>query len=211
MMYNVERGAARTVRYTGTARYGTVRRERYSGTRAGTNTEGYGRAGPVRTLIPYARHITPTYDTDTYDERYTSHYLLLTIQFSNSQVVHDRDRSTVDARTRGRSYVKHRSVLREERKIDVTTRNTFNGTEMTAAHLRPRSFLRVPPYLGLVPIRSMISGIQLAKIAWTPTTKQGMYRGRQGAGRRGAAAAAGGRGRGAARALAVCVAGLCRS
>jgi hypothetical protein len=34
-------------------------------------------------------------------------------------------------------------------------------------HLLPRSFLRVPPYLGLVPIRSIISGIQLAKMAYT--------------------------------------------
>lgn len=35
------------------------------------------------------------------------------------------------------------------------------------SHLLPRSFLRVPPYLGLVPIRSIISGIQLAKMAYT--------------------------------------------
>lgn len=33
-------------------------------------------------------------------------------------------------------------------------------------HLRPRSFFKVPPYFGLVPIKSMISGIQLAKIAY---------------------------------------------
>ncbi len=33
-------------------------------------------------------------------------------------------------------------------------------------YLRPRSFLSVPPYLGRVPIRSMISGMQEAKMAW---------------------------------------------
>lgn len=34
------------------------------------------------------------------------------------------------------------------------------------SHLRPFSFFNVPPYLGLVPIKSIISGIQLANIAW---------------------------------------------
>lgn len=37
------------------------------------------------------------------------------------------------------------------------------------SHLLPRSFFKVPPYLGLVPIRSIISGIQLAKMAYTRT------------------------------------------
>lgn len=35
------------------------------------------------------------------------------------------------------------------------------------SHLRPRSFFSVPPYLGLVPIKSIISGIQLANIAFS--------------------------------------------
>lgn len=35
------------------------------------------------------------------------------------------------------------------------------------SHLRPRSFFKVPPYLFRVPIRSIISGIQLANMAYT--------------------------------------------
>lgn len=37
--------------------------------------------------------------------------------------------------------------------------------EIQFPHLRPLSFFSVPPYFGLVPIKSMISGIQLANIA----------------------------------------------
>lgn len=36
------------------------------------------------------------------------------------------------------------------------------------SHLLPLSFFSVPPYFGLVPIKSIISGIQLANIAYTP-------------------------------------------
>lgn len=44
-------------------------------------------------------------------------------------------------------------------------------TNSRISHLRPRSFFKVPPYFGLVPIKSMISGIQLAKIAYSQTNK----------------------------------------
>ena len=37
--------------------------------------------------------------------------------------------------------------------------------------LLPRSFLYVPPYFGLVPIRSMISGMQEANKAWREMAK----------------------------------------
>lgn len=39
------------------------------------------------------------------------------------------------------------------------------------SHLLPLSFFRVPPYFGLVPIKSIISGIQLANMAYTPRDK----------------------------------------
>ena len=38
-------------------------------------------------------------------------------------------------------------------------------------YLRPRSFFSVPPYLDLLPTRSIISGIQLANIAYVPKKK----------------------------------------
>lgn len=38
------------------------------------------------------------------------------------------------------------------------------------SHLRPLSFFSVPPYFGLVPIKSIISGMQLANIAFGPST-----------------------------------------
>ena len=40
--------------------------------------------------------------------------------------------------------------------------------------LLPRSFLYVPPYFGLVPIRSMISGMQEANKAWREMAKKQM-------------------------------------
>lgn len=68
---------------------------------------------------------------------------------------------------------------RERKTVDrggrITTRNTNSSMKVEVppgSHLRPRSFFSVPPYLGLVPIKSIISGIQLANIAYTPADKQ---------------------------------------
>lgn len=46
-----------------------------------------------------------------------------------------------------------------------------SSTFYISPHLRPLSFFNVPPYLGLVPIKSIISGIQLANIAYTRQQK----------------------------------------
>ena len=49
--------------------------------------------------------------------------------------------------------------------VSFNCRGSFFVFVYRVLYLRPRSFFSVPPYLGLVPIRSIISGIQLAKMA----------------------------------------------
>lgn len=48
--------------------------------------------------------------------------------------------------------------------------------QLLGSHLRPLSFLSVPPYFGLVPIKSIISGMQLANIACGGGHTRGRFR-----------------------------------